>query len=122
MHELKFRAWDIQDGMMVYFKKGFLDNSPCYRDNIMQYTGAKDMNGTEIYEEDVIRKEMCAPDDPAFGAYGSIGVVKYNSDVMGFIIDTAHTGDDGFYDNMGTNFSFDEIEIIGNIYENPEMI
>ena len=38
---------------------------------------------------------------------------------MGFIVVSE---DDGFYDNTGVIFSFDEIEVIGNIYENPEML
>ena len=85
----------------------------------LQYTGAKDMHKTDIYEGDIVRKEECAPDDPAFGHYGSIGTIRYDIGTMGFIIDSE---DDGFYDNMGANFSFDEIEVIGNVYENPETI
>lgn len=84
----------------------------------LQYTGAKDMYKTDICEGDIVRKEECAPDDPTFGHYDSIGVVKYDPDVMGSIIDSE---EDGFYDNMGVNFSFDEIEVVGNVYENPEL-
>lgn len=89
---------------------------------VMEYTGAKDKNGTDIYKDDIIRKEECAPDDPAFGHYGSIGVVKYDPEVMGFVIDAIDTGDDGFYDYMGMNFSFNEIAVIGNIYEDHSLI
>jgi hypothetical protein len=86
---------------------------------MMEYTRAKDMKKIDICECDIIRKEECLPDDPAFGHYGAIGVVKYSVDTMGFIIDSE---DDGFYDNMGMNFSFNEIEVIGNVYENRDTV
>lgn len=86
---------------------------------VVWHTGKTDKNGTPIRGGDIVRKEECAIDDPAFGYYGSIGVVKYDPDGMGFIIDSE---DDGFYDNTRVNFSFGEIEVIGNVYENPEII
>lgn len=104
-HNLKWRGWKY-----------------IHKTKLMLYTGSKDMNKTDIYEGDIIRKEECSPDDPAFGCYGSVGVVKYYPAVMGFIIDTTDTGDTGFYDNMGVNFSFNEIEVIGNIYATPEIL
>ena len=127
MREIKFRAWNKGINRMFSFEemgedeltinpdgRGFVNVnstsiklSQYYPHMIpMQYTGAKDMNDTDIYEGDIIRKEECSPDDMAFGHYGSIGVVKYDPDEMGFIIDSE---DVGFYDNMGVNFSFDEI-------------
>jgi len=89
---------------------------------LMQFTGARDMRGKDIYDGDIIRKEECSPDDPAFGYYGTIGVVKYDTTIMGFTIDTEDTGDTGFYDNGVANFSFDEIKVIGNRFENPELL
>ena len=135
----KFRAWDIAHRrMFIVDSMDFRANGdvcrvwelnrpgyePPYLVNrsnciLMQFTGANDMNGTDIYEGDIIRKEECSSDDMAFGHYGSIGTVKYDVDVMGFIVDSE---DDGFYDNTGTIFSFDEIEVIGNVYENPDII
>ena len=113
---LKLRAWDAVGQKMVQVTRW---NIVGLVESLMLWTGARDMNGNDIYEGDIIRKEECSPDDMAFGFYGSIGVVKYDSSVMGFVIDSA---DDGFYDNRGMNFTFDRIEIVGNIYENPEIL
>ena len=110
-----FRVWEYKN--RIGNDLGILVNRSCCI--LMQFTGAKDMNGADIYEGDIIRKEECSPDDPAFGHYGSIGAIQYDVDVMGFIVVSE---DDGFYDNTGVIFSFDEIEVVGNVYENPEML
>jgi uncharacterized phage protein (TIGR01671 family) len=89
---------------------------------LMAFPGVEDMHGTDICEGDIIRKEECSPDDPAFGYYGAIGVVKYDVDTMGFVIDAIDAGDASYYDNMGVNFSFNETEVVGNVYENPDMV
>lgn len=137
----KFRAWDTAYNKMVhsylsgqwklfitfdgmiggYEDDDKYDDFAIYGNRFipMQCTGAKDKHKIDIYEGDIVCKEECDPDDPAFGHYGSIGVVKYDPDVMGFIIDSE---DAGFYDNMGVNFSFDEIEVIGNVCENRGLI
>ena len=74
---------------------------------IMQYTGLKNKNGTEIYENDIVR---CNDQQ------GAVVVWKR----YGFILD--------FFNNVKNipslwyNVESSEIEVIGNIYENPELI
>lgn len=65
---------------------------------LMQYTGLQDKNGKEIYEGDVLQ------DDKKFaGAF----VVDWNT----------------MFDHSNWNSSRGNVfEIIGNIYENPELI
>ena len=139
----KFRAWDIEKAQMIYYTweemiDAAVSTELCnytitenvsdlirvtendYSEQMrMQYVGISDMNGTDIYVGDIIRKEMCSPDDMAYGFYGSIGVVIYDDGAMGFVIDTTDTGDEGFYDTRGINFTSENIEVIGNIYKTP---
>lgn len=77
---------------------------------IMQSTGLKDKNGKEIYEGDIVKS----------GFYGTemICEVKYEK------FSDCCTGGIGFvamYDES-TYVDFEECEVIGNIYENPELI
>ena len=77
----------------------------------MQYTGLKDKNGKEIYEGDVVKCE------------GITAIVKYVVEpaIAGFVFDQ---------DNCGAyrEYAVDEqkrtihYEVIGNIYENPELL
>lgn len=112
MREIKFRAWD-KDGIfgMIYVSLGdFLDKPQEFEGGlqefeIMQYTGLKDKNGKEIYEGDIIQwpdPEVCGIDR---------GPVVY--------------GDGWFYADgwcgKGSP-AYKECEVIGNIYENPELL
>jgi len=77
---------------------------------LLQYTGLKDKNGKEIYEGDVIRvKSLYETDEP----------VDCNAKVL--FRDGSFRTD--FHDSLlnmaGKN---GEIEAIGNVYENPELI
>jgi len=82
------------------------------RGTVGQYTGLKDKNGKEIYEGDIVN--ITAP------------FIKHNPSHVGqviykpakFLWATTNGGDtyipDAFEDN--------EVEVIGNIYENPELL
>lgn len=75
---------------------------------LMQYTGLKDKNGKEIYEGDVVSS----------GA-GRVKEVVFNQSE--FKTSIALKSTTGSLIDIGTNAS-NEIEVIGNIYEKPELL
>src|SRR5690606_34701849 len=74
---------------------------------LMQYTGLKDRNGTEIYEGDIIREKV-AKDE-----YILAEVVYVNGCFMGK--EPTHEPEYPIHD-------FLKGEVIGNIYENSELL
>ena len=80
----------------------------------MQFTGLKDKNGKEIYEGDVMRFQdggSCKPEPPRFG----LAVVEITEGAM--FLKTYPNDDWHFLHRVG-----EAGEIIGNIYENPELL
>ncbi len=126
MREIKFRAWDADNDNMVnlvgltpegvvYSIPGrgeSFDNFNYYTNcALMQYTGLKDKNSREIYESDVLDVESERyPFDK-----NRTGVVKM---IDGSWVIEDLEGTDGEYLFNETP----EQEIIGNIYENPELL
>lgn len=84
-----------------------------FGDNIMQYTGLKDKNGKEIYEGDVVSYE--------FILFSKIQTktqwIQYAPEVGSFVV----AGMNGKGDLISAIGS-DILEIIGNIYENKELL
>lgn len=125
MREIKFKAWDkdrkkwtnysIADDLPRFYDKhtGFWKTDKEGKRFILcQYTGLKDKNNREIYEGDVIK---------AISFARWIGVVEYSDENQAFIFDDL----DKKYRGESTVFmnQFDDgFEIIGNIYENPELL
>ena len=109
MREIKFRVWsnNIMSDLDLFHNGDVLDlmDSPT-----MQYTGLKDKNGKEIYEGDYCKAHAF---DEFDGDHNIEGVI-----VIG--IDGVSIGDMWVYNTS----HFDEpcIEIIGNIYENKELL
>jgi uncharacterized phage protein (TIGR01671 family) len=115
MKEVKFRRFDKHNKSMVYNGICF-DEFNCINDQFnnddfvyMQYTGLKDKNGKEIYSGDIVQLE----DYEGFyiSKVGKIGEVEiryqdYDMNLISWAI-----GDNIF-----------SVEVIGNIYETPELL
>ncbi len=140
MKEIKFRAWDKRTKQMFH-NENFLDlgrlliakAKQLYPDAadvqnakgglmlttddgnmvFMQFTGHRDDNGKEIYDGDILAIDWAIPNETTFA------IVTWNSEEYGFNYV-------GFGCKDGGNSLFEikdrVIEIIGNIYENQELM
>lgn len=134
MREIKFRAWDENKKIMVYGVEHFYDTLgefhdangreiDLYRETsfcryrsfgdfidekipLMQFTGLKDKNRKEVYENDILKVE--GEKDSQIVKWLEIGFDCPNEwdRTVGFIINNG---------NMG-------FEIVGNIFENPDLM
>lgn len=122
----KFRAWTEEGEVMYYdvypFKDDTLllsydeiafDEVPASDFILMQSTGLKDKNGVEIYEGDIVRYECC------FESY--VEEVIYDDKHCNF--GTIDKDEKTFsFDALISDFDVDCFEVIGNKYENPELL
>ena len=119
MREIKFRAWNKHDEIMEHINDlyWFEENGVHdFNDNnyeFMQYTRVKDVNGTEIYEGDIVN--ICTE-----GGCNPAKVIFDNEDQKGCFCVIGYLGDLRTYPIK--DFVDCEIEVIGNIYENPELL
>lgn len=105
--ELKFRAWN--GSVFVYFALSGLNGFKA-----TQYTGLKDSKGTEVYEGDILELDI---DDKEKAVKNRMYVV-WQEDTAGFM-----------FRNVENNLMIiyhteivDNWKVIGNIYENPEIL
>lgn len=116
MREIKFRAWI--GGEMTYFS--FPDDYTGYMSAIwMLYTGLKDKHGREIYEGDILyRNQWKVPLDESHKA--EYAVVEFiQGEFRAKRTDKDTHGSGVYYFCQGNPTPF---EVIGNIYENPDLL
>ena len=126
MRDIKFRAWDLMrmttSGIMFNSTTSMLEIPNGSGMVLMQYTGLKDKNGKEIYEGDIVKLWECFDEDePELNEF-ELSEVKYcaeESDYPAFEIKSNY-----FYESniLQAGVIEGRIEVIGNIYENPELL
>ena len=124
MREIKFKAWHKEEKIMgevlgidILHKEIFFSDEDvdCYEHTdfkdieLMQYTGLKDKNNKEIYEGDIVKLRT----------NHGIGVVKNYDEWGAFVVEYIKPRPLAV---LGTNYYKEDIEVIGNIYENPELL
>ena len=122
MREIKFRGYSVDIDKWVY--GDLLNYCPklpvilaiegeqheCEASSIGQYTGLKDQNGTEIYEGDILGKTF----------HWDLFVRFQNGKFMLYDTNLVRRNNDYTYDlyrNVVEGYC-----VIGNIFENPELI
>lgn len=136
----KFRAWDKENDRMIYPSTegvcfeldddgiNILDVSGDYPEDhafpaidsvLMQSTSLKDKNDVEVFQGDIVK--VTDEDEE----YGYISVVKNYAEEGYPAFDIEYPSDWEYESNaLSTIMSggYETIEIIGNIYENPELL
>jgi hypothetical protein len=100
---IKFRSWNPVSRVMQYKIEDTIVGCLNDYNNIMQYPGLKDRRGVEIWEGDIVR--LSALDN------NEIQQVYYENKESRFK-----------YTNREFSINCYTVEVIGNIYENPELL
>lgn len=135
MRDIKFRAWntkgiiysgktDIKFYIEAKSGKPYTINSYAGKESeivlldwvLMQYTGLKDKNSVEMYEGDVL--DVLTPGR----ADDYRGVIEYEHGGFWVMTEVGEKGEGWCFPDMVGLYSNWNFVVIGNIYENPELL
>ena len=106
MRQIKFRTWHSNEMIYIddfyFFEENGIRNSNDI--DLMQFTRLHDENGKKIYEGDILKVRIGGDLQNNYWTVKSLEQLH---------IEFAR--DDSYY-------RFTEVEIVGNIYENPELL
>lgn len=122
MREIKFRGkrkdtGEWETGSLVIIRSGCSDasyfiadkmsgyNTPVIPETVGQYTGLRDRSGREIYEGDIMQ-----------GKYNLV-LIKWGRTAF-----LPYRNQNGSFSKVTNWASVEKGEIIGNIYDNPELL
>lgn len=128
MRPIKFRAWDKLEKRMSTVKALYFDEEsvrvtdseydifPFSQFELMQFVGILDVRWVEIYEGDIVREYT----DPNSGFWPEniLYEIRYHWDSFMMYNLTLDT----FVTNMNLRHLAWYYEVIGNVYENPELL
>ena len=131
MREILFRGKRICNGKMMFGSLFCCNDGDCYivaddfhrshyrvePETVGQFTGLTDKNGTKIFEGDIVDAsgEWWNAAGPA-GHDSPIIAVEWDDELCGFAPFAVYDCDCGVY------ISSRGVEVIGNIYDNPELL
>jgi uncharacterized phage protein (TIGR01671 family) len=106
-----------------------MDKYPIDVDTIGQYTGLKDINGKEIYEGDILRVHVLVRDYDFSDEFWRVGFIKFVLGKFVLVNCTNYATSDltikhDFSPCKTAQCTYPKYrsEIIGNIYDNPELL
>ena len=132
MNKIQFRAWYPEKQKMYEVAKidmwGDPDQATCdlaavdeelfdvYLDDVetMQYIGRKDANGMEICEGDIVSFDDCTSTESGYWEQCCMGIVEWCNETLSFEVSNRLSAE--------SCEVLDECVVIGNIFENPELL
>lgn len=102
----------VYDDTRVWIDTVYYGQIAVDKETVGQYTGLHDKNGKEIYEGDIVSFNLKSDSE---GQPYIIGYIEYQTTFSGYRIMS-------FEGSFALDYNIKDIEVIGNIYENKELL